>query len=88
MVRAAGPGVPGLRAAAVREGPRRRGGGYRPDVAQVRRGRRPHRLPGALRRVRGRQGALQGVRIHRGERGRQGPGIHRRRPALTLIYDT
>ncbi len=88
VVRAAGPGVPGLRAAAVRQGPCRRGGGHRPDLAQVRGGRRPHRFPGALRCFRRRQAALPRIRLHRGERGRQGAGIPRRRPALTPIYDT
>ncbi|MGC0378038.1 transketolase [Streptomyces sp. SAI-229] len=88
VVRGAGPGVPGQRPAAGRQGARGRGGGDRSHLAQVRRGRRPDRLPGALRRLRRRQGAVRGVRLHRRERGGPGPGIDRRGPALTPIHDT
>ncbi|MGX1408090.1 transketolase [Streptomyces ambofaciens] len=83
-----GPGVPGQRPAPVREGSCRGGGRDRPDLAQVRGGRRPDRLPGALRCFGGRQGALQGVRFHRRERGLRRAGIPRRGPALTPIHDT
>ncbi|CAM5671221.1 Transketolase [Streptomyces tendae] len=58
------------------------------DLAQVRGGRRPDRLPGALRCFGGRQGALQGVRFHRRERRVRRPGIDRRSPALGRSYTT
>ncbi len=88
VVRGAGQGVPGQRAAAVGQGAGRGRGRYRSDLVPLRRGRRSHRFPGALRGFRRRQGALPGVRLHCRECGRQGQGIHRRRPELTLTSDT
>ena len=89
VVRGAGPGVPGQRPAAVREGPRRGRGRHRSDLAPLRRRRRPHRLAGALRRLRRRQGPLPRVRLHRRERRRRRPGIaRRRRSADARTYDT
>ncbi|MCF2437280.1 hypothetical protein LV779_37330 [Streptomyces thinghirensis] len=43
-------------------------------------GRGPHRLPGALRRLRRRRDPVHRVRLHRGARGRRRQGVPGRRP--------
>lgn len=73
--------------AGFRQGARRGRGRDRPDLAPLRRRRRPDRLAGALRCLRRRQGALPRVRLHPRGRGRRRQGLHRRRRALTPVQD-